>query len=90
MALSNVRMDVLERNTKNFNDFFGEDILNNEWSKIVASNKPAQVKIKELEGYILNVAINNFMWTAKRSIDMLRNWMMILMEVLRNLNKLNY
>jgi hypothetical protein len=72
----------LEKNTEIFNNFFGEDILNNEWKKIVDSFKPREVKIKELEGFILGVAINNFMWTAKRNVDMLRNWMQILVEVI--------
>ena len=82
MVFSNDHMDVLERNTKSYNDFFGEDILKGEWKKIVDSfHKPPQEKIKELEGYILHVAINNFMWTAKRGKNMLLNWMMILVEV---------
>jgi hypothetical protein len=83
MAFSNVRLDVLEESTLKFNDFFGEDILNKEWTRIVNSGLSNESKIKELEGYILNVSINNFMWTAKRKIHLLLNWMDILFHIIK-------
>ena len=83
MASSATRMGNLEGFAKTFNEFFGEDIMNDAWKKIVDSRKPAGMKIEELQVYILIVAINNFIWTSDRENFMLTHWMEILNHIVR-------
>ena len=81
MASSAIRMGNLEGFAKTFNEFFGKDIMNDAWKKIVDSGKSAEMKIEELQDYTLIVAINNFIWTSDRQTFMLANWMQILNHI---------
>ena len=82
MALSCIRMDILEKNADDFSKFFGEDIFKIEWTKIVNSKRMNRSqKIEELEGLLLPVCINNFIRTVAREVKFLSNWMKILEKI---------
>ena len=82
MALSNIRMDILERNADDFNKYFGHDVLKTEWEKIADSKTTATgEKIKALEGLLLPVLINNFTWTVAKQRKFLTQWIKILEKI---------